>query len=85
MINICVLSSDKLFALMLCSELGEIKENVSVTVNQYSKGSIVVLDLDSDVWSASIDTEDPIVGFSRNEGSVSKSILNKCHSVLHRP
>ena len=85
MINICVLSSDLVFAEMLCAELEEIKEIAAVCVNQYREGSIVVLDLDSDGWSASISQSDDIIGFSRNEKAVSKSLLNKCHSVMHRP
>ena len=85
MINICVLSSDLVFAEMLCAELEEIKEIATVCVNQYREGSIVVLDLDSDGWSTSISQDDEVIGFSRNETSVSKNLLNKCHSVMHRP
>lgn len=85
MINICVLSSDLAFAEMLCAELEETREIASVHVNQYREGGIVILDLDSDGWSASISLSDDIIGFSRNETAVSKSLLNKCHSVMHRP
>ena len=85
MINVCVLSSDELFAKMLGNELEDIRENLSVCVNQYREGSIVILDLDSDSWISSVSSADEIIGFSRNEDDISKSLLNKCHSVMHRP
>ena len=85
MINVCVLSSDELFASMLCAELEDAKENFSVSVNQYREGSIVILDLDSDGWSANVSQDDDIIGFSRKEDNISKSLLNKCYSVMHRP
>lgn len=83
--DVCVLSADELFASMLCSELEDIKENLSVYVNQYREGSIVILDLDSDVWSSNISPDDYIIGFSRNETDLPKGLLNKCYSIMHRP
>ena len=85
MINVCVLSSDEGFASMLRYELEEIKEGVLVYVNEYQEGSIVILDLDSDAWSSNISSDDDIIGFSRHEDAISKSVLNKCHNVMHRP
>ena len=85
MVNVCVLSSDIVFAEMLRAELEETKEVFLVVVNQYRENSIVVLDLDSDGWSTSISQDDEVIGFSRNETAVSKNLLNKCHSVMHRP
>ena len=83
-INVCVLSSDGLFAEMIAAELEGMKENISVCVDKYVEGSIVILDLDGGS-AANISESDDVIGFSRKENSISKSLLNKCHSVMHRP
>jgi DNA-binding response OmpR family regulator len=73
---------------MLKSELEDMRMCVSVLVNEYDaclddKG-IIIADLDGDLTSREFGGSE-IIGFSRNEAEVSKSVLNKCHSVFHRP
>ncbi len=85
MVKIYILSSDLIFAEMLCAETLDIKSDVSVEINRYAEGGIVIMDLDSEPYGAELNSDDYIIGFSRNENSVSKSILNKCYSVIHRP
>jgi DNA-binding response OmpR family regulator len=84
-VNVCVLSPDRAFAEMLAAELEGMWEKISVSVDKYSVGDIVVLDLDGGSAVTSIDEGDYIIGFSRKENTISKSVLNKCHSVMHRP
>ena len=80
-----MLSPHRAFAEMIAAELDEMRENISVLVDRYVEGSIVILDLDSGFSVAGISESDDVIGFSRKENSISKSLLNKCHSVMHRP
>lgn len=70
---------------MIAAELEGMRENISVSVDKYIAGSIVILDLDGGFAVTSINEGDDIIGFSRKENTISKSVLNKCYSVMHRP
>lgn len=85
MINVAVFSSDALLSRMLHSEIKSLGREFSVTVNECgdTKG-IIILDLDSMFVDKELES-DYIIGFSRNETSVSRDLLNKCRTVLHRP
>lgn len=88
MIRIRVYSSDEPFSLMLCSELEDMRRDVTVLVNEndahFDDKDIIIVDLDSESTLRDFGGVD-IIGFSRNESLISKSVLNKCHSVFHRP
>lgn len=86
--HISVLSSDELFAFMLRAEIESMGSDYSVSVNEYKtraeERGILIVDLDSSYASEGFLAE-YVIGFSRNEESLSKDILFKCNSVLHRP
>ena len=69
-VNVCVLSPDRAFAEMLAAELEGMWEKISVSVDKYSVGDIVVLDLDGGSAVTSIDEGDYIIGFSRKENTI---------------
>lgn len=88
MIKIYVYSSDDSLASMLRSELEEMRRDAVVFVNEYDASiddkRVIIVDLDSELALRDFG-DGEIIGFSRHESSVSKNVLNKCHSVFHRP
>ena len=85
--KIYVLSNDTLFGRMLMLEIKAMRKNYTVELNNYDhsdKDALVVLDLDSPYASGAIETEN-IIGFSKNEKSISPENVEKCRILLHRP
>ena len=79
MIRISVVSSDELFAAMLCSEIEDLGNEYKL-VSKNAK--ILILDLDSD---CDMLDDQIVVGFSRNEKALTDNVRDKCRVVLHRP
>ena len=85
--KIYILSNDTLFARMLAIEIEAMRQNHTVVLNHYDHGdgdALVVLDLDSPYASGSFETAS-IIGFSKNEKSISPENMEKCKLLLHRP
>ncbi len=80
MVKISVVSYDKLFASMICSEIESMGSEYKITGD---KAEIMIIDLDS-AFSNDFDAC-CIIGFSRNEELLSSDIADKCYTVLHRP
>jgi hypothetical protein len=88
MIKIYIYSSDDSLASMLRSEIEDMRRDAIVFVNEYDAlvddKRVSIVDLDSELAMRDFG-EGEIIGFSRHESAVSKNVLNKCHSVFHRP
>lgn len=79
MIKISVVSEDKLFASMLCSEIESLGNEYTALLNETNGAELIILDLDSlDETQTLPDVK--VIGFSRKETS-----YHDCHTMLHRP
>lgn len=78
MIKISVVSEDRLFASMLCSEIESLGKDYTALLNEADGAALVILDLDTDNDQVLPDVD--VIGFSRKEIS-----RDGCHTVLHRP
>ena len=81
MVRISVVSPDKLFASMLCNEIGAMSGEYK-TVNE--KADVEIIDLDGDFIKTETDSC-AVIGFSRNEALLPEDLKKKCRAVLHRP
>ena len=87
LMKIYVLSNDTLFARMLVIEIEAMRRNYTVILNNYDhsdRDALIILDLDSPYASGSFETAN-IIGFSKNEKSISPERVEKCRVLLHRP
>ncbi len=85
--KIYVLSNDTVFARMLAIEIEGARKDYKVALNHYDHSdgdALVVLDLDSPYASGTFDAAG-IIGFSKNEKSISPENIEKCKLLLHRP
>ena len=85
--KIYVLSNDTLFGRMLVLEIEGMRKNYTVVLNNYDhsdKNALVILDLDSPYANGTFESEN-IIGFSKNEKSISPEKVEKCRVLLHRP
>ena len=82
---VAILSRDMLFSNMLVNELAD--ANISSEICDSVKKSddiVIIADLDS-VSGEIVACGDTVIGFSVNEDSVSREVLDRCSTVLHRP